>query len=69
MSGQSYNLAPRFQFCDSDAEVSGYDSTSICVMFMDTEQEKRINLGKDYPFDPLAGGECIVPSKYQGLSV
>ena len=38
-------------------------------MFMDTAKEKEINLGKDYPFEPLAGGECIVPSKYQGLGV
>ena len=27
---------------------------------MDTEQEKAIGLGADYPFDPLEAGECVI---------
>ena len=41
-------------------------------MYMDTEQEKNIKLGVDYPYDPLGALECIVPEKYktqQGFNV
>ena len=39
---------------------------------MDTAREKDINLGADYPFDPLGAGECVVPDRYEsslGLTV
>lgn len=36
-SGETYNLAPRNQFCDSTAfPPNGFSSQSVCVMFMDT---------------------------------
>ena len=41
-------------------------------MYMDTQQEKNIKLGVDYPYDPLGPLECIVSEKYktqQGFSV
>ena len=40
-------------------------------MYMDTEQEKNIKLGVDYPYDPLGPLECIVAEKYksQGYDV
>ena len=34
-------------------------------MYMDTEQEKNIGLGVDYPYDPLGPLECIVAEKYR----
>ena len=34
-------------------------------MYMDTEQEKKIQLGVDYPYDPLGSLECIVAEKYK----
>ena len=34
------------------------------VMALDTEREKEIGLGPQYPFDPLDVGECIVSSEY-----
>ena len=29
---------------------------------LDTNREKEIGLGPDYPYDPLGPGECIIPS-------
>jgi len=31
---------------------------------MDTDREKDINLGVDYPFGTLGAGECVLPSTY-----
>lgn len=31
-----------------------------CVMLMDTEREKEINLGITYPFEPLGVGQCLM---------
>ena len=41
-------------------------------MYIDTDREKEIGLGSDYPFEPLGPLECIIPSKYKegyGLTV
>ena len=34
-------------------------------MYIDTAKEKAIGLGADYPFEPLASGECIVPDQFR----
>ena len=64
-------MAPRNQFCYSDIVPKGYNSKDTCIMFMDTEREKQIKLGTDYPFDALGAGECILPNSYTayGLKV
>ena len=31
----------------------------MCVQLLDTEREREIGLGTDYPFEPLGPGECI----------
>ena len=36
--------------------------TQVKLMLMNTELEKSIGLGPDYPFEPLEEGECIVPN-------
>ena len=33
-------------------------------MFMDTKQEKKIDLGPKWPFDPLNKGECLASSVF-----
>ena len=41
-------------------------------MYIDTDREKDIGLGSDYPFEPLGPLECIIPKKYKegyGLTV
>ena len=30
------------------------------LVFMDTEQEKKINLGSDWPYDSMEKGGCII---------
>ena len=47
------------------------EDESACIMYIDTQLEKDIGLGSDYPFDPLGPLECIVPSDYKenGLAV
>ena len=32
---------------------------------MDTDREKQIDLGPEYPFEALPAGECIISSSYQ----
>ena len=34
-------------------------------MYIDTDLEKEIGLGSDYPFEPLGPLECILPNKYK----
>lgn len=65
-----YKLSPRQQFCGSYAYV-GSRRSDVCLMLMDTQQEKDIGLAPDYPFEPLKAGECIVPDKFRqiGLAV
>lgn len=36
-------------------------------MFMNTDLEKQVGLGADYPYPALGSGECNVPSSYQIL--
>ena len=41
-------------------------------MLIDTEREKEIGLGKDYPFGKLGPGECVLHSTWKenyGLEV
>ena len=68
--GDTYNLSPREQFQDISAnyssegypELKGFKGT---IVFMDTIRENQINLGNDWPFDPLAEGECLASSAFQ----
>ena len=30
----------------------------------DTEREREIHLGSQYPYEPLGRGECLVPQSY-----
>jgi hypothetical protein len=32
-----------------------------CVMLIDTEREKEIEIGVTYPYPPLGPGECLIP--------
>ena len=58
---ETYNLAPRFHMCDIDVSRV-YNG---CIMALDTEREKAIDLGVSYPFASLSAGECVVSSQYQ----
>jgi len=62
ITDKKYNLAPRKQFCDSHvgAEKNEPLRNSMCLMLMDTELERSINLGSRYPFKPMKEGECFI---------
>ena len=66
--GKDYNLSPRMQFAGSGLSYYG-GSATVAVMFMDTDQEKKIGLGANYPYDALGAGECIVPDLYSSKGV
>jgi len=38
------------------------------MMLIDTEIEKRINLGTTYPFPPQKEGECLISHAYGALT-
>jgi len=63
---KDYNLSPRLQFCDAIVVYPSSPTTPAnnCLMLMDTQREKNIGMAPDYPFEPLAPGECNVPSFY-----
>jgi len=64
-NNKDYNLSPRMQFCGAFVDYkTSPTSADNCLMFMDTQREKDIGIGPEYPFDPLAAGECNVPTFY-----
>ena len=50
-----------------------YDNTYVVTLnfeparlyVIDTDREKEIGLGPQYPYGPLASGECIISSDYE----
>ena len=59
ITDNEYNLAPRMVF-NAYAGIRGYDYVYLTVM--DTELEKEIDLGSQYPYGALSEGECIISS-------
>ena len=43
----------------------------MCLKFIDTEQEKKINVGVKWPYERLEKNECIISSSFakKGVSV
>ena len=41
----------------------------MCLKFIDTEQEKAIDLGVSWPYEKLAPNECLVSSEFAGQGV
>lgn len=39
-----------------------------CVMFIDTQMERDIDLGSKYKFDPMTEGQCLI-NNYQAASL
>ena len=69
--GDKYNLSPRHQYQSVYANktinetnstmLTGFEGTLI---FMDTDRENRIKLGKDWPFKTLNEGECLASTYF-----
>ena len=47
----------------TDSVIEEVDVSGTLIL-MDTDREKEIGLGPDYPFEPLKAGECIVSSEF-----
>ena len=57
-------MAPRLLFdqvTSSDLEQYG----PIHLAYLDTNLERSLSIGVDYPFTTLQEGECIVPEKFR----
>ena len=66
---EKFNLAPRFHECDTILE--DYPNLFLMMNMWDTDREKQIDLGLDYPYEPLEKCECIAPAVWQksGIAV
>ena len=58
------SLSPRQQFQDTTFLFGQSGSASLYLGLIDTAKEKSINLGVEYPFEPLGPGECIFPNNF-----
>ena len=52
--GDEFNLAPRAHLW-SDINENDY-----AIYFIDLEQEKKINVGVDWPYPDMKPGECVL---------
>ena len=52
------------QFTDSGGEEIAPNGT-MCLKMIDTEQEKKIDVGVSWPFEKLKKGECIISSDFE----
>lgn len=60
-AGIDANIAPRRQFTESYLH-DGTTYLTVNVGWIDTEKEKAIGIGEDYPFDAMKAGECLIPA-------
>ena len=65
VTADQYNLSPRMEFRETIAYVENERPQYCLLTLMDTERENEINLGTDWPFEPLAAGDCVVDIAYQ----
>ena len=57
------------QFIDNAYVIIDRSYIDMNLGYIDTDREKEIGIGKNYPFDPLGPGECLVPAVWQELNV
>ena len=70
------NISPRFSFCvpglsmkDADEGEPLVADGTMCVLFIDTEQEKKIDVGVSWPFEKLEPGECLISAAFQTIEI
>ena len=54
-----------------DGELLAADGT-MCLKFIDTEQEKKIDVGVSWPYEKLEPGECLIAAgdwPYQTIEI
>ena len=65
-------LSPRYQMCPwkNQMNVKNVQGTQLasngtmCLKWLDTEQEKSINVGVSWPFDKLEPYECLISDDF-----
>ena len=68
-----HNISPRYQACPPrdnmlfmNADGTEYlaPNGTMCLKFIDTNQEKKINLGVSWPYGPLEPYECLISDDF-----
>ena len=67
MCPQPYQI----EISTDQGQITNSDEQSLCLKFIDTQQEKEIGVGTSWPFAKLSPNECIVPNtlSLQGVSI
>ena len=63
MYGDELNVSPRMGYSGGQTYLPNHAHhgiTNPLLVFMDTDQEKKINLAPDWPYGPIDEGGCIV---------
>ena len=68
-----HHLSPRYQMCPYyEDQINIYntegtqlvDGGTMCLKWLDTDQEKAINVGVSWPYDKLEPYECLVSVEF-----
>lgn len=72
------HISPRYQICVPNMKMTNAEGEylaafgTMCMKFIDTEQEKKIDVGVSWPFEKLGPGECLIADgdwPYQTIEV
>lgn len=58
-------MSPRQIIGNVSSENLGSSTVSMHLAFIDTDRERSLGIGTDYPFGPLAEGECLLPERFR----
>ena len=70
-------ISPRYQMCPIGDMMQVMNSEGIeiaqngtmCIKFMDTEQEKAIDLGVGWPYSAMEPYECMIATEFQKKAI
>ena len=65
-------LSPRYQMCPYREQMNLkntqgtqlVENGTMCLKWLDTEQEKAINVGVSWPYEKLEQYECLVSDEF-----
>jgi len=58
-------MSPRQLIGAVTSDDLGTSIASMHLAFIDTDRERSLGIGNDYPFSPLAEGECLLPERFR----
>ena len=64
VSNDAYNLSPRNSQTNARLKFNETTYSGLILTGIDTEREKAIGLGEDWPFPPLKANECLITEKF-----